>query len=209
MVTRAGDKKAALRGLGAQGEALVVNTGVRTLTRLCGLAATCAALSFAGAAAAQNSSSGGDLLNQLLMKALQGAQKQGAPAEGGAQAQQSSGYLDTPENLQKVVAEARNRSAAAAPAPSQDCQRATSQMRPGKIAGTGYLELLAKCEAELEKDMSAQHRVLMQAEKRRAEIQQQRNGDAVKRADDYEAGRVQLMADLKAGSKKLLNHNQN
>ncbi len=173
--------------------------------RVVRLAGVCVALFFSAAVRAQSGADSGELINQLLKRALQGAQKQGAAADGNTQAQQSGGYLDTPENLQKVVAEARNRSAAAAVAPSADCQRALSQMRPARWAGTGYVELLAKCEAEVGKDIAAQQRGTMQAEQRRADLQRERNSDAEKRADNYEAARVQFLADLKAGSKKPVN----
>lgn len=143
-----------------------------------------------------------DNANRVLgnfLRTLQGSKKPTDAVEPGSTP--STGYLDTPENLQKVLVEARNRSAAAYPNPSGDCSRAAARIRPGRIAGTGYLELLAKCEAEIERDIKGQQDAVRQAEQRRAQNERTRNDAARHEADDYSARRAQMFTDLKAGNR--------
>jgi len=152
-------------------------------------------------AAQAQSGGGGQLPSQLLQlfQTLQNAQKQNS---GQTLSPQSpvQGTMDTPENLDKAVKEARERARNSASVMGSGSWCDTAIRRPAHIPGSGYMELREKCAAALDADRFSQQSSAMQAEAERVAAERQRNNDARQRADDFEERRVKLLANLKAGA---------
>jgi hypothetical protein len=135
-------------------------------------------------------------LNEFF-RAVQGRQGGGgAPSS----APPTASAVDTPENLEVVVRDAKARSRAGGMGPDAYCQGAANPLRPSRIQGSGWMELVAKCTAALEQDATNKEQAGAAQERRRAEIEQAQKTQARRESDDYEARRQALLAGLKAGT---------
>lgn len=134
-----------------------------------------------------------------LLRALQ-APERGA---GGASetATPRSGSIDTSENLEAVVQGARERirNTVSGGGAEDACQGAASPLRPGKLQGSGWMELVAKCTAVLEQDQRTKDEAAAAQERQRAETERTQKAQASKQANDYEARRQALLAGLRSG----------
>lgn len=136
-------------------------------------------------------------LNELF-RALQG----GGGAPSSLSVPGAASAIDTPENLEVVVREARDRrrNAVSVMGPDAYCQGAASQFRPSRLQGNGWRELVDKCTAALEQDARKVEEAAAGQERQRADAERARNAQARKESDDYEARRQALLAGLKAGT---------
>lgn len=80
------------------------------------------------------------------------------------------------------------------------CQGAASPLRPARVRGSGWMELVAKCTAALEQDARTEEEAAAAQERRRAEKEGAEQAQAQSEANDYEARRQALLAGLKAGT---------
>jgi hypothetical protein len=135
-----------------------------------------------------------------VLRALQ-APERGTSGVTSAQPQRL-GPIDTPENLQAVVQGARERihNSVSGGGADDACQAAANPLRPGRLQGSGWMELVAKCTTLLEQDQRTKDEAAAAQERRRAEAQTAQGAQARKESDAYEAQRQALLAGLKAGT---------
>ncbi|MDP9880310.1 hypothetical protein J2W25_004639 [Variovorax boronicumulans] len=157
--------------------------------------AAAAALGSAGVSAQSQDVQRG--LSQVLraMQSLQG----GVQASAGAS---SVGSLDSAQNLETVVAAARERKRVSGSTMSSEswCQAGARPFMPARIQGSGWMDLVRKCTAVLDEDENNRANAVEAQEFRRAEIEQAHKSQARQRSDDYEARRQALLAGLKSGA---------
>ncbi|PZQ78237.1 MAG: hypothetical protein DI563_00830 [Variovorax paradoxus] len=130
------------------------------------------------------------------MQSLQGGGAQTTEGVG------TMGSLDSAQNLETVVAAARERKRVSGSTMSSDswCQAGARPFMPARIQGSGWMDLVRKCAAVLDEDENNRANAVDAQEFRRAEIEQAHKSQARQRSDDYEARRQVLLAGLKSGA---------
>src|SRR3954466_3342821 len=109
--------------------------------------------------------------------------------------------MDSAQNVATVVREARDRRRTSGSTMGSEawCQAAANSLRPASVQGSGWMELVAKCTAELDQDLRIQDEAAAGQERKRAERERAQSAQAQREADDYEARRLALLAGLKSG----------
>jgi hypothetical protein len=164
-------------------------------------ACVCGAIALCTQVALAQSDDGQRGLNQIF-RALQGFQQGGAGSGKERASPAAAGGLDSVQNVEAVVKEARERKHVSGTTMGSDswCTAAANPLRPGRLEGTGWRELVAKCTAALEEDERSKEQAAAAQELRRAETERAQNAQARKESEDYEARRQALLAGLKGGT---------